>query len=290
MHFTPLIRNAALQHAASSCISDSCMLCELGFLFDMLEKAEGSICQATNLLKTLSNHPQAGALGLLEEEVHGSSTPLTTMLQALNRFFLERMTQDYKSIPPHSTAFDHILATGATTTIRCMNCRSEHTRPGTTFTNDLLYTFQKPSPRGARKITFSQVLKQSIEKETTSRGWCSRCQRYQSLATRKAIHSVPSVLMLNAAIAGPESKQLWGTPGWLPDEIGIIIDQGQFFCYEGEDLKVHLQRGVHNITVYSLVGMAADIDSGQNQKTHLVSLVNGKQTRHTYNSQFLTLL
>jgi hypothetical protein len=30
----------------------------MGFLFDMLEKAEGSTCQATNMLKTLSNHPQ----------------------------------------------------------------------------------------------------------------------------------------------------------------------------------------------------------------------------------------
>lgn len=39
-------------------MNDLCLLCELGFLFDMLEKAEGSICQATNLLKTFSNHPQ----------------------------------------------------------------------------------------------------------------------------------------------------------------------------------------------------------------------------------------
>jgi PAB-dependent poly(A)-specific ribonuclease subunit 2 len=58
MHFTPTIRNIALQHAASSCVAELCLLCEMGFLFDMLEKAEGSICQATNLLKTLSNHPQ----------------------------------------------------------------------------------------------------------------------------------------------------------------------------------------------------------------------------------------
>lgn len=58
MHFTPLIRNLALQHAATACVSDVCLLCELGFLFDMLQKAEGSICQATNMLKTLSSHPQ----------------------------------------------------------------------------------------------------------------------------------------------------------------------------------------------------------------------------------------
>jgi PAB-dependent poly(A)-specific ribonuclease subunit 2 len=58
MHFTPLIRNLALQHTATACINDMCLLCEMGFLFDMLEKAEGSICQATNLLKTFSNNPQ----------------------------------------------------------------------------------------------------------------------------------------------------------------------------------------------------------------------------------------
>lgn len=58
MHFTPVIRNFALQHAATACVGDICLLCELGYLFDMLQKAEGSICQATNLLKTLSSHPQ----------------------------------------------------------------------------------------------------------------------------------------------------------------------------------------------------------------------------------------
>lgn len=125
-------------------------------------------------------------------------------------------------------------------------------------------------------MTFCQILKISVERESTGRGWCSRCQRYQNLATRKTIHSVPPVLMLNAAITTPDAKQLWSTPGWLPEEIGVIVDQGQFFCYQGDDLKLHLQRGVHNMVVYSLVGLAADIDSGQHQKSHLVSLVNGK--------------
>ncbi|CAG8983942.1 hypothetical protein HYALB_00006910 [Hymenoscyphus albidus] len=279
MHFTPLMRNLALQHTATACINDLCLLCEMGFLFDMLEKAEGSICQATNLLKTFSNHPQAGPLGLLEEDAPGTS--LTTMLQGLNRFLLERITHDYRSVPPYAPALDHVLATSATTAIRCMNCRNEHTRPGTTFVNELLYPLPKIAVRSARapKVSFCQILKSSVERETTSRGWCSRCQRYQSLATKRTIHSVPAVLMLNAAITTPEAKQLWATPGWLPEEIGVIVDQGQFFCYQGEDLKLHLQRGIHNITVYSLIGLAADIDSGQNQKSHLVSLVNVAHSR-----------
>jgi len=123
LHFTPLIRNLALQHAATSCLSESCLLCEMGFLFDMLEKAEGSICQATNLLKTFSNHPQgrgythefvdnvlihisAAPLGLLEEDAPGAA--LTTMFQGLTRFLLDRLAQDWRSIPPHSLAFEQV--------------------------------------------------------------------------------------------------------------------------------------------------------------------------------------
>jgi len=82
--------------------------------------------------------------------------------------------------------------------------------------------------------------------------------------------------MLNTAITNPDHRMLWSTPGWLPEEIGIIVDQGEFYCYEGEDLKLHLQRGMHNITVYSLIGMAINIESGQTQKPHLVAMVNSK--------------
>lgn len=90
--------------------------------------------------------------------------------------------------------------------------------------------------------------------------------------------------MLNTAITNQDQRLLWSTPGWLPEEIGIIVEQGQFFCYEGEDLKLHLQRGIHNITVYSLTGMAINIESGQTQKSHLVSMVNGKPLAPHYPS------
>lgn len=68
LNFMPLVRNLALQHAATACVSETCLLCELGYLVDMLQKAEGSICQATNLLKTLSNIPQGKYNNLETEE------------------------------------------------------------------------------------------------------------------------------------------------------------------------------------------------------------------------------
>jgi PAB-dependent poly(A)-specific ribonuclease subunit 2 len=61
MNYTPLLRNMALQHAATACVSDLCLLCELGFVFDMLQKAEGSTCQATNMFKALAATPQGSS-------------------------------------------------------------------------------------------------------------------------------------------------------------------------------------------------------------------------------------
>ena len=86
------------------------------------------------------------------------------------------------------------------------------------------------------------------------------------------------VLMINTALKSQEAQRLWSLPGWLPEEIGIIVEGGKFFCFEGEDLRLHLQRNMHVITVYELVGLVADINSGEHQKSHLVSLINGKQS------------
>ncbi|KAJ4293921.1 poly(A)-specific ribonuclease [Collariella sp. IMI 366227] len=298
LHHTPLMRNMALQHAATACVSDLCLLCELGFVFDMLQKAEGSTCQATNLFKTLSATPQAANLGLLEEETHVSS--LSTMTQLLSRFLFDRINLEYQSISPVSTTLEQklfnlpntptpdelvsrVLATSAIANIKCMNCRCETTRHVAANVTDLMYPPQKAATRGGRapKTTFSQVLKMGVERETATRGWCSTCSRYLNLQTRKTIHSVPAVMTINTAISTAEQRRLWATPGWLPDEIGVIVDQGQFFCFEGEDLKLHLQRGIHNITVYSLIGMVLHIESSAPQKTHLVGMVNVAHSQST---------
>jgi PAB-dependent poly(A)-specific ribonuclease subunit 2 len=95
------------------------------------------------------------------------------------------------------------------------------------------------------------------------------------MTTRRQVQSIPAILMINAMIQNADARQIWSTANWLPQEIGVIVSQGQFFCYEGRDLQFQIHRGVHKVQVYELVGMVADINSGENQKPHLVSLING---------------
>ncbi|KAK4665844.1 poly(A)-specific ribonuclease [Podospora pseudopauciseta] len=303
MNYTPLIRNMALQHVATSCVTDLCLLCELGFVFDMLQKADGLTCHATNLFKTITGRSESQPLDLLEEDLHSHRVASTTggaqpgpaphtRVQNLCRFLMDKTTVEYQSIQPISTALERtllklpdppspkeltskLLTTSAVVRINCTNCRTETARSGDAQVIDLIYPPPRTAIRNARapRTTFSQVLKMGVEKELGTKGWCGNCKRYQSLQLRKTVESVPAVLTINTMIV-QENRKLWATPGWLPEEIGVIVSGGQFFCYEGEDLRVHLQRGAHEITVYSLMGMVVNIEHPPPQKPHLVAMVN----------------
>lgn len=247
-------------------------MCEMGFLFDMLEKANGQNCQATNFLKTFSSLSHAASLGLLEE--HSPARPLTVMIQSVTRFLLDKIAADYRQMSPHASLMDQALTTMAMNSIRCAHCANETVRPGGTYVHELVYPPRVPNKR-TQGPSFSQVLKASVERQDQTRGWCDRCKRYQQLAARKTIQSLPPVLVINAAAHTADAKQTWSKAQWLPSEIGIVVEQGQFFCYEGSDLKFHQQRGAYKTMVYDLIGVVADVNSGERQKSHLVSMING---------------
>jgi PAB-dependent poly(A)-specific ribonuclease subunit 2 len=278
--FIPLIRNLALQHAATSCITEQCLLCELGFLIDMLEKASGQNCQATNLLRTFSASREASSLGLLEETSLSGGVSLSSSIQAVNRFFLKQIAQDFRHMTGSLDDLEAVVSTGATETIRCTRCGNETMRSGSAYVQDLVYPSQVDPKHGMRNpiFKFSSILKATIERENTSRGWCNKCRRYQPLAIRKSVQHLPFVMMLNATLntanVRPDMRVLWEAPGWLPTEIGLIVENKSIYCFEGTDLALHLRNKTQNLVVYELVGCVAEIDTGERHLPHLVSMVN----------------
>lgn len=253
----------------------------------MLEKAGGLNCQASNFLKTFSGLSNAVSLNLLEE--FAPNVALTNMIQNFNRFLLDKISEEYRRLTPNPNSpslMDQVLETQANARMRCAQCNNETIRGGRIIVNELVYPTKHALKvsRGPRP-TFSQILKSSVERQDQTRGWCNKCNRYQQMVQRKSISAVPGVLMLNAAIQSHEAKLLWSTPNWLPNEIGIIVEQGQFYCFEGQDLKLHLQRGVFNIMVYELIGVVANINSGEHQKPHLVATINTSPSSRDSNTR-----
>ncbi|KAL8701793.1 MAG: hypothetical protein Q9224_000340 [Gallowayella concinna] len=222
------------------CIVESCLLCELGYLFDMLEKAEGQKCHATNFLKAFSSLGEASKLQLTEETSPQST--LEARIQAANRFLLKQIGLDYQRITPGDGKLDQNV---------------------------------NPRMRGSTP-SFSRILKDSFENENSQRLWCDRCRRYQLFQRWETIQNVPPVLMINTALNKQiDARQLWSVPGWLPERLGIMVEKGRLICLEGEALRVSQRnRQYRHMAVYDLVGLVADVNSGEHQKSHMVSLIN----------------
>lgn len=53
MHYVSPIRRLAKAHILIDCPREHCFFCELGFVFRMLEDAQGTNCQASNFCKTV---------------------------------------------------------------------------------------------------------------------------------------------------------------------------------------------------------------------------------------------
>lgn len=245
----------------------------MGYLFDMLDKANGQNCQATNLLRTFSSFREASNLGLLEENL--TNKALSSAIQSVNRFFLSQISHDYRMVQPNSDELDQKIATIASEAIRCMFCRNEIVRPGNSFTNELIYpALDVKHARRNPAFRFSSILKASLERETQNRGWCNQCRRYQQVAIRKTVHRMPLVMMINSALTNPIHRQLWAIPGWLPEEVGVLVENGQVMCFEGEDLRARIRNNTPGLLVYELVGSVAEIDITEHQKPHLVSFIN----------------
>ncbi|KAK5083739.1 poly(A)-specific ribonuclease [Lithohypha guttulata] len=273
--FVPLIRNVAIQHAATACVKPNCMLCEFGFLFDMLEKAGGQNCQATNLLHAFGSLSEARSLNLLENAALANHVTLSNTIQSVNRFLLKQISHDYASMAGSSDGIDEVLSTGALEAIRCLHCGNVTTKHGSLYVHDMLYPNIDPkhNPR-SHMFKFSSILKATMEREVKHRGFCNKCRRYQQLATRKSIQHLPFVLMLNTALTNPAMHTLWENPGWLPTEVGVMMQNRGIYVFEGTELQTQLRNKASSIIVYELVGFVADIDTTERQQPHLVSLVN----------------
>jgi PAB-dependent poly(A)-specific ribonuclease subunit 2 len=284
IRFIPVLRNCALHHAATVCVLDTCLLCELGFLFDMLEAAGGLNCQATNFLKTLSSLSHASSLGLLDED--SPNGPLSPRIQNMTRFLLDTIWIDYSKISINVGYIDGLMTTKGNTYIRCMYCQTRTMRASNSHSIDLQYPRkQRAKPRSSGKhdpksewANFSEVLKGSIEAAGQTRGWCEKCKSYKLLETQKRIDGIPEILMINTALHSEESKQYWATPGWLPERIGITPKEGAVYCFQGAELERHAQDPRFDAKIWELVGVVADIKDGAIQTSHLVSLVDGKTT------------
>jgi len=102
LYFTEKMRIIILNHF---CCRESCLACELSFLFHMLDTGHGIPCQPANFLRALRTIPEASALGLVFSEANSMSrTSVPRLIQSWNRFILQQVhLQCTEKLEKHTT-------------------------------------------------------------------------------------------------------------------------------------------------------------------------------------------
>ena len=193
LYFTPKLRSAVLK---SCCEHEFCVTCELGFLFHMLHVSTAGIpCQASNMLRSLRQIREAGALGLLEgtdEYEAQRNRSLTRRIQALSRFMMEQLHKELARSEHGGapTAIESLYAISVSTTTHCTaGNHDDLTRDSYSFQVELQYP-SSSEQQGRPK--FSQILKSSLAPRVSMRAWCASCQEYQPIWQQRRPISLPS--------------------------------------------------------------------------------------------------
>ncbi|KAF9984930.1 poly(A)-specific ribonuclease, partial [Modicella reniformis] len=270
LFFTPLLRTLAKAHIGQTCPRENCLTCELGFLFRMLEDSNGQNCQARNFLRAFSTIPQASALGLFEPNEPDAKTLYSTLIQNFNRFVLEQLHQEcgqdrsvtiIASSAPSGSApspIQQIFGMKTASTSVCGHCGLEEERITYPFVLDLMWpkpttasnahqSSKNHNPHKAKELqqpmSFSEIMRASLCRETHNRVWCSQCQQYQPTTSKKSLQDLPLVLSINAAVnpkdLSPVSSGMFLDENgkgslWLPFRFTIGVDDKNVQVFENE--------------------------------------------------------
>ena len=275
MFFIWPLREFARGHIRSSCLREPCLMCELGFIFRILESSKGVNCQASNFLRALSQIKQVTALGLIEPEniTAESNISYGRLIQTFCRFFLEQIHQD-AILTSHIYEGDKIIQQLFSIPLRSVSqCPESHRleREISPFLIDLSYP--KEISTKSQSNSFTQILEKSINKEIVTRAWCAECGKYQMTTQKKCLLKYPNFIFLNANIVSELELNLWinensKTP-WLPEKFTVDLKNDKLVIVDSRDPKYDET----NLPVYELRASVAEIKISKGPG-HLVTHAN----------------
>lgn len=277
-HFCRPLSRFAIGHAASVCLNENCLLCELGYLSSMLTDANGQNCHASNFHRALASNKEAMNLGLvLSDSTALPPIPWASLTQSFNRFLLETIVREAMSARPKFSAetssstseIESVIGIASKVISKC-SCGFESVKPGMSVVTDLVYIRPVVSRKDNQATLFSSILKTSIHREGHVRDWCQACRQYQPASVRRMVQTLPAVLNINTMVQSPEQWRHWTGKLWPPPKIGLSLIGGKVQVLQGKDLE---KRNLDPKTqIYVLRGIVDEIRFDQ-QEAHMVTFV-----------------
>ncbi|XP_065648134.1 PAN2-PAN3 deadenylation complex catalytic subunit PAN2 isoform X2 [Hydra vulgaris] len=255
-YFLDVLRVSMHNHL---CQREFCIACELGFLFYMLDVADGQTCQASNFLRTFRTLPEASALGLLVNENMSVSCnrSISQTIQNWNRFVLRQLHQDTKNTRDNveekneekidvsfivdaetDEAKQKVFTDEKVSKFECSSdikdlfgmdiisnrtckCGVDSERKATLFSIDLSYPEVTDSDTDD-DYPFVKILNESIVRKQSTQAWCESCKKYQHSTQFRKVISVPPVLNINCRLDNAKEISFWRKQQELADPVDDV--------------------------------------------------------------------
>lgn len=222
LYFIEPLRCALLSHL---CQKEFCLSCELGFLFHMLDTAQGLPCQANNFLRAFRTIPEASALGLIvtdltEAKKRGS---LPALVQSWTCFMLQQIHTETlgpsdngiredpdPSDPSNWSIMNKLFGAKQFKCNRC-RCNNEACQEKTTLLSSLVYPDCHPINKPPVQYSFVEVLQKSLAVQLKITAWCDKCSRYQNMVQTRMLRSLPDILVISCGFDNKQDAKFWET-------------------------------------------------------------------------------
>ncbi|WFD40697.1 poly(A)-specific ribonuclease [Malassezia japonica] len=282
LQYTGALRAFAKRHILMACTDPECLLCEAGFLFRMLEDAQGTNCQATNLLRVFCRIPKARTLGLLDDAQDAPAQPYSQLVQHLNHFILGEISQEALrtgaslALPTEALALcanpcAYTLHTHST----CGMCGHRSARQHLAHVVDLVY----PPPGTPPAQELAQVLSASFARDAVARGKCRHCHAphapHATFRTIPSTDALPAVLSMNANVHAVDQLAQWvprGERPFLSPNIALHVRHGRVHAESLWDENV--RKAPEHAAVYTLRAVLVQVQ-GAHDAPHLCTYIRG---------------
>ncbi|KAF8797918.1 hypothetical protein BYT27DRAFT_7246743 [Phlegmacium glaucopus] len=224
MHYVSPIRELAKAHILIDCPREHCLFCELGFVFRMLEDAQGTNCQASNFCKTVGVLAQASnAIELIDYGREATGVDYAQKIQAFHRFLVDHLSSEGNAFPhnpsllprfshsqlPSPSPISQLIGVDGKNIITCSHCKDLREKDNLIHVIDLVYS-RKP-PTSEQPIDFASILQTSLFRTMAHKATCQNCRQYTTFTTCRSLSSVslPPFLAVNASVYNEESLNFW---------------------------------------------------------------------------------
>lgn len=276
--FIAPIFNYAIDTIAEDVTDETNILMELGYLFDMMVKAKGRHCAASNFQMLFASLPEAQTFGLVNDNyLTMDDYKQRKIIQTFNRFLLRKLSFDECKlyVTEQSKKLNEICGVSTNTTIFSKFCPLAQKREGIYQTIDVNCRPIGLNSMIVQDVTILNYLEASMNRHIQQQIVCENCGVEHPVNAALQICDLPPVIILNIDMTNQLMNEIRAFDGWLvPEFYSVQATMGT------PVLRKNIITGFAGIKKkYELVGITVQITNKRNE-SHLVTFSKIKKNKN----------